>query len=195
MGDVIELAMNVHAGQIRKITEVPYWTHLEAVANYIAGAGGSKDQIAAGWLHDTIEDTEVTYYDILDQFDQNVADLVWSCTDTPGLSGNPRRTAKLKYLNEMHPDDPARLVMQADVLHNFASNVTAYSLYGLPAFKNFGKQEGIIKYYGEKMVVLSDGHWTVLSDQFLSLSEYLESIMPVVTIEKINSAHVFDEYK
>jgi guanosine-3',5'-bis(diphosphate) 3'-pyrophosphohydrolase len=70
-----EYAASAHQGQMRKSGE-PYLVHLVATALYLAALRMDVTSIAAGLLHDTIEDTEVTYADLEDEFGRAVARIV-----------------------------------------------------------------------------------------------------------------------
>ncbi|MGW2545629.1 HD domain-containing protein [Kitasatospora sp. NPDC001574] len=59
LAEVERIARSAHAGQTDKNGH-PYTEHLAAVANGVAVRGGSDEQIAAGWLHDAIEDDALT---------------------------------------------------------------------------------------------------------------------------------------
>ena len=58
----LSLALEAHAGQIRKGTEnalglpLPYITHPVAVATLVQRYGGNEDQVIAALLHDVLED-------------------------------------------------------------------------------------------------------------------------------------------
>ncbi|HOK10100.1 MAG TPA: HD domain-containing protein [Candidatus Hydrogenedens sp.] len=52
----IDLALMLHKEQKRKGRDIPYITHLLAVASKILEEGGDEDQFIAGLLHDSIED-------------------------------------------------------------------------------------------------------------------------------------------
>jgi hypothetical protein len=76
-----EFARKAHADHKRKFTGEPYWNHLHEVAMTLKAHGATPDVIVAGYLHDTIEDTAVTYFDLVEAFDENVANLVMQVTD------------------------------------------------------------------------------------------------------------------
>ncbi|MER7705368.1 HD domain-containing protein [Kitasatospora sp. NPDC097605] len=59
LAEVERIARNAHAGQTDKNGH-PYTEHLAAVAHGVAARGGSEEQIAAGWLHDAVEDDALT---------------------------------------------------------------------------------------------------------------------------------------
>ena len=84
-------ATQAHAGQKRKYTGDDYIVHPIAVAKLVADNGGTENQIMAALLHDTIEDTGVTYGDVRRAFGKEVAGLVLELTD--------------EFTTEMYPDD------------------------------------------------------------------------------------------
>lgn len=57
------LAVSAHAGQVDKLG-APYIGHPTRVAAHAKALGGSPEAIAAAWLHDVIEDCDVTAEDL-----------------------------------------------------------------------------------------------------------------------------------
>lgn len=113
--------MAAHGGQTRKGTDIPYVSHLLAVASLVLEAGGDEDMAIAGLLHDTIEDTAVTAEDITSRFGPRVASIVEGCTDTDETPKPPWRPRKERYLAHLRsPETPAEVlvVSRADKLHN-----------------------------------------------------------------------------
>ncbi|WP_315740062.1 HD domain-containing protein [Bradyrhizobium sp. SZCCHNR1093] len=76
-----DFAKHAHGAQLRKYTAVPYWHHLEEVANILLRHTANPQLVAAGWLHDTLEDTTTTFRQLVDEFDQTIAELVLEVTD------------------------------------------------------------------------------------------------------------------
>ena len=70
-----EVAGSAHANQVRKSGE-PYIVHPLYVAIILADLEMDKETIAAGLLHDVIEDTEWTNEDVTEEFGIDVAHLV-----------------------------------------------------------------------------------------------------------------------
>lgn len=70
-----EFAAEAHAGQMRKSGE-PYLVHLVATALYLACLRLDITSIAAGLLHDTLEDTDVREEDLEREFGRAVARIV-----------------------------------------------------------------------------------------------------------------------
>lgn len=77
----MQFARFAHAGQRRKYTGSPYADHLAEVAGIVATIDHSEDMIAVAWLHDTVEDTDVTLGEIELEFGTLVAIGVSGLTD------------------------------------------------------------------------------------------------------------------
>jgi (p)ppGpp synthase/HD superfamily hydrolase len=129
----VSLAREIHHGQTRKGTDIPYLSHLLAVAGLLMEHRATEDQVIAGLLHDAIEDATTLHGApvtgehiealIRDSFGDDVADIVLDCSDaTADGSGTkpPWRARKEKYLAHLAEDasDHAVLVSLADKVHN-----------------------------------------------------------------------------
>src|SRR6201989_1186957 len=99
VSEAAELAARRHNGMARKGRgSEPYINHLAEVANLLSTAtdGADAELIAAGWLHDTIEDTETTREELAQKFSARVASLVVECTDDMSLPKAVRRQKKIE---------------------------------------------------------------------------------------------------
>ncbi|MCA9915384.1 MAG: bifunctional (p)ppGpp synthetase/guanosine-3',5'-bis(diphosphate) 3'-pyrophosphohydrolase, partial [Anaerolineae bacterium] len=126
-------AQDAHKEQTRKSGE-PYFTHCVAVAGILAEMKLDPEAIAAGLLHDVIEDTPVTEDEIRSEFGATVARLVVGVTKLTklpiqqiGLKSDNHRAARVvnkemeyfrKMLLAMGDDVRVVLVKLADRLHN-----------------------------------------------------------------------------
>jgi (p)ppGpp synthase/HD superfamily hydrolase len=83
-GEALPYAARVHRHQRRKGTQVPYATHLLAVAAIVGENGGTEDEVVAALLHDAPEDQggEARLEDIRKRFGEEVAGIVAGNTDT-----------------------------------------------------------------------------------------------------------------
>ena len=110
-----------HSGQTRSSGE-PYITHPVAVAKILAEQGLDLETLLAAILHDTIEDTELTWDDIAGQFGPAVAELVDGVTKLDKLQFRDRQEANAesfrKMLLAMSRDLRVILIKLADRLHN-----------------------------------------------------------------------------
>src|SRR5437660_3390372 len=98
VSEAAELAAHRHSGMARKGRgNEPYINHLAEVANLLSAAtdGADAELVAAGWLHDTMEDTETTREELARQFSERVASLVVECTDDMSLSKTERRRRQI----------------------------------------------------------------------------------------------------
>lgn len=108
-----------HAKHVRKYDGRPYYEHLFEVANLIDAAGGSYVEVAAGYLHDTVEDVGVTYEELVNEFGEDVADVVMMVTDVSKPEDGNRKTRKAidrEHLSKA--DGRGRTVKLADIISN-----------------------------------------------------------------------------
>lgn len=85
-------AYGAHAGQ--KYGDEPYGAHLRKVFLVLQHFGVLGDTLlAAAYLHDTLEDTNVEYKELEWFFGKDVADLVLAVTDRPGRNRKERHAA------------------------------------------------------------------------------------------------------
>ncbi|MFA6331272.1 MAG: HD domain-containing protein [Clostridia bacterium] len=87
-----------HKDQFRKGTNVPYIMHLFEVAQILTANGASDNVICAGILHDTLEDTTTHIEDIVENFGQEIADLVASESENKALSWEERKQYTIDHL-------------------------------------------------------------------------------------------------
>src|SRR4029079_8127506 len=116
----------VHGGQVRKQTSIPYVAHLLAVAATVIEYGGSEDMAIAGLLHDAVEDQggEPRLRDIRNRFGDRVADIVRACSDSvvnsaTGAQKEDWRIRKTRYIEHLGTvDQETLLVSLCDKTHN-----------------------------------------------------------------------------
>lgn len=132
-----------HKDQYRKGEEkIPYVTHLVAVAEILAKYTYDESIICAGLLHDTIEDTSVTYEQIESQFGSKIATIVRDVSeDTSNKEGNEKgswRERKEGYINHLKvATQEALMVCAADKIHNLRSMIEGYQRDGKAFFEAF----------------------------------------------------------
>lgn len=72
----------------------PVIIHISEVADYVQEHGGTDDMIAAAWLHDIVEDTDVTLAQIEEWFGPSISSLVDGLTDPPHFEPLPLEQRK-----------------------------------------------------------------------------------------------------
>jgi (p)ppGpp synthase/HD superfamily hydrolase len=94
--DALAFADQRHAGQMREIGDLPFVTHPIEVACLLHESGYSDEVVAAGVLHDVLEDTDAQRGDIEQRFGRGVAELVGALTDDPSIEDDAERKAALR---------------------------------------------------------------------------------------------------
>lgn len=117
-------AAGAHAaiGQKRKYVNEDYIEHPSRVAALVEHVLPFPNVIAAAWLHDVVEDTEVTLKQIRYLFGFEIEDLVEQLTDVSQRSdGNRavRRAIDLEHTSRASPD--AKTIKLADLIDNTSS--------------------------------------------------------------------------
>lgn len=114
-------ALELHQGQYRASGE-PYIAHPVAVAGLLRDLGGSSVMIAAGFLHDVVEDTDITLEEIESRFGVEVRRLVEGVTKLSkfNFSSKTERQAEnfRRMFLAMAADIRVIVVKLADRLHN-----------------------------------------------------------------------------
>jgi guanosine-3',5'-bis(diphosphate) 3'-pyrophosphohydrolase len=124
VSEAAELAARRHSGMARKGRgNEPYINHLTEVANLLSAAtdGADAELVAAGWLHDAIEDTETTREELAKKFSERIASLVVECTDDMSLPKAERR--RLQVINASHKSPSAKLIKIADKVSNIHARI------------------------------------------------------------------------
>ncbi len=116
-----EFSQKHHAGQSRASGE-PYLIHPLEVANVLADMKMDPVSIAAGLLHDSVEDTSVTTVEIRQEFGEQVAHIVEGVTKISKIDFSSTEEAEAENLRKMMLAmvDDIRVIMikLADRLHN-----------------------------------------------------------------------------
>jgi GTP diphosphokinase / guanosine-3',5'-bis(diphosphate) 3'-diphosphatase len=116
-----EFAYRLHEGQYRASGD-PYIAHPVAVAGLLRELGGSAPMIASGFLHDVVEDTEVTAEDIEQRFGAEVRRLVESVTKLSSFQFSSKTERQAENFRRMFlamaQDIRVIVVKLADRLHN-----------------------------------------------------------------------------
>jgi len=113
-------AKKKHSGMMRKDGTTSYSKHLEDVINRLKSLGVIDQELfCAGWLHDTIEDTDTSFDDLYDQFGSRVAVLVSTLSKNMSLRRKKREQEYIKQLKEASFD--AKLIKLCDISANLSA--------------------------------------------------------------------------
>ena len=101
-----------HGGQLDDCDQ-PYINHPIAVAVIVSGITKDEEVISSAYLHDVIEDTDVTYAMLLEEFGYRIADLVNEVTH------EGQKDEKGFFFPRLHSTE-AIMIKLADRLHNLS---------------------------------------------------------------------------
>ena len=111
-----------HTGQLRKDGKTPYFEHPASVSLILAELEMDEETIIAALLHDTVEDTSVSFDDVKTRFGLEVAKLVDGVTKLAVINYETKQERQVENLRKMFlamaSDIRVILIKLADRLHN-----------------------------------------------------------------------------
>lgn len=141
----LQFAADAHRGGVRKGTEKPYILHPLEVLQILASMDADTNLMAAGLLHDTLEDTAVTLLDIYDAFGTDVAALVNAHTEDK---------SRVWYLRKLHTADQIagaqfreKLLVLADKVANLRNMYTDLTRNGEALWDRFNAPRHLQAWY------------------------------------------------
>lgn len=140
-------AIQAHMGQIRKSEpDKPMIVHPISVGQLLESFGYDDNVVAAGFLHDVVEDTKYTIKDIEREFGKDIATLVMGASEPDkSLSWEDRKkhtieeTKKLPFRN--------KLVICADKINNLEDLFLKFEKNGNRDFSAFKRGEEYQRWY------------------------------------------------
>lgn len=160
--EAIIFASKVHKHQKRKGKDQPYISHPMAVGLILARVTDDPNVIAAGILHDTIEDASpygsITKEIIEDIFGEKVAEMVNDVTEQDkSLPWAVRKQQAVEHISQMGRD--SLMVKSADVLHNLRDQIADYEVEGEEMFKKFNAPKSAQLQRYEKLLTALKTEW------------------------------------
>lgn len=148
----LSFAAELHRDHYRKRTEIPYVSHLLAVASLALEHGADQDEAIAALLHDAQEDRggKPTTDTIEILFGARVATIVRGCSDTDDKEHeDPWDIRKRDYLEKLKTASPSvRLVSACDKVHNARAILADLRVIGDDLWPRFnGGKDGSLRYY------------------------------------------------
>lgn len=141
----LDRATQLHEGQMRKGSAVPYIIHPISVAHILDQYTEDEDIVCAGLLHDVLEDVPAyTARDMEREFGKRVAEIVTELTEAENFTLNDEglrdtwQKRKNAYLHQLQQaSDGAVMVACADKIHNLWSMMEIYEEKGEAMWKHF----------------------------------------------------------
>ena len=171
-------AANAHAGQHRKKTTIPYFTHIITTMNYAMKLTKDIEVLQAAILHDTVEDTWVTFEDLRKVFGDRVVELVAGETENKrhnlpaSETWELRKRETIEHLNSKSLD--VKVIVLADKTANLESIVKEKKYLGERVWDKFNqtdkrKHEWYFRAIREKLPELNDTSVMKLYDEYLEI--------------------------
>ena len=166
-------AAKKHASQLRKGTNTPYIVHPLGVMESLMFADASENAIVAGILHDTLEDTNTTYEELVKNFGARVADIVVGASESdksqPWQIRKEHTITALRRCNDMD----VLAVVFADKLNNISSIYRDWQHIGDDVWKRFNCDcDSQMWYYGEICKIARERHESVSEPARTMMREY-----------------------
>lgn len=146
LDEAIKFATDAHAGQKRKLVDLPYILHPLEAATIVANLTSDEDVICAAVLHDVVEDTPHNLAEIKEKFGEKVASLVGAETEdkrdylSPEATWRIRKEETLAHLRQTD-DKNVKILWLGDKLSNARSMLNAYLRIGDEIWKVFHESD------------------------------------------------------
>ena len=169
-------AIRAHMGQVRKSEpDKPMIIHPIGVGCLLESYGYDDGVVAAGYLHDVVEDTKYTIDDIFQEFGSDIAELVMGASEADkSLSWEERKEISIQEIKDL----PLRnkLVVCADKINNLEDLYLKFEKSGERDFSEFKRGEEKQRWYYtsvyESLIVGEDPNL----DIFLQLKDILDKV-------------------
>lgn len=178
--EALVYATELHSGQNRKRSRVPYIAHLLGVTSLVMEDGGDEDEAIAALLHDAVEDQGglKTLDAIRERFGERVAEIVSACTDSFTDPKPPWRERKESFLEILQTADASvQRVSLADKVYNARTTLRDIRLEGPAAWNKFKQgRQGALWYYHAIIDTLEARNHSYLLVELKEIVQELERI-------------------
>jgi (p)ppGpp synthase/HD superfamily hydrolase len=184
----VGFAVQAHAGQQRKSGDMPYIAHLVGVAMILLEMGCPATIVAAGLLHDVVEDTSATLHQLQTEFGSDVAAIVAGCTEPSGLTWEERKLNAIARFRDASL--PVKLVVAADKYHNLYHMQRNREKVGENVWQRFSRGSGQQAWYYRSVVesLMLNNAYTVEYPIFAELSDVVEVLFDGIVSQPPTSA-------
>ncbi len=178
----LKIAVEAHKNQVRKHDKSPYISHPIMVGRILEQAGFSEEVVAAGLIHDVLEDTDVNEAFLREQLGDEVVDIVTAVSedqtvDWRSIEGGWEKVKQMYIETVAASNEKVWAVSVADKIHNAESLINYHHLVGNSAWQVFnrGKEKKI--WFEKSLFKALKEKWThPLLDTYGLLITKLESL-------------------
>ncbi len=169
------LALRAHEGQMRKDAPTPYIVHPVRVAILLARYGLSDTVVAAGLVHDVVEDTSLSLEDVRRELGEEVAAIVAPVTHDDTLSWDDKKKAYIEAVRAA--SEGAKAVSVADKIANAESLIAAHEREGSAVWLHFNAGREKKLWFEESMLAMLQESWPhPLVDAYAQLVEQMKEL-------------------
>ena len=170
----VKFAVEAHQGTERRGKSYPYIIHPMEAASIVATITSDQEMLAAAILHDTVEDTDVTFEQLREQFGDRVAELVHRETGPLDnrFTWHEKKAIQIKQLVNASYD--SKVVALGDKLSNMRGIAWDYRKIGDEVWKLFHAPNGktdVEWYYRSLGKALSELSDTLAYQEYVGLLE------------------------
>lgn len=171
----LRLAVDAHQGQVRKSDGSPYIVHPMMVALILQEHGFTDAVVAAGLVHDVLEDTPVTEAELCELLGDEVTDYVTAVSEDTSLKWEER---KERYTDAVAAaPEGAKAVCIADKVHNAQSVINDYQAKGAAVWEVFNRGKEKKLWFEELVYAKVSATWEhPLLDQYRILIDTLHTL-------------------
>ena len=143
----LEFAIKAHNGQIRKgEPDKPEFFHVLDVGNILKENGFDENVVAAGYLHDVVEDTKYTLEEVKKEFGDDIASLVEGASEPDkSLTWEERKKHTIENIKKL--DLRHKAIVCADKISNLEDLYYVFGKTGVKDFSNFNRGYDKQKWY------------------------------------------------
>ena len=146
LNDAIVYAVVMHRLGMRKGTTMPYIVHPLEVMHILEVMTGDKHLMAAGVLHDVVEDTDATIENVYAKFGEDVGALVEGHTEMH--KEDPWEKRKQEALAHLaQAEEREQMLVLADKLANVRAIARDYARYGENLWQRFKRGKDVQSWY------------------------------------------------
>lgn len=132
-------ALKAHEGVYRKGGRVPYSCHPMEVAFLVSEMTTDEEVIAAAYLHDILEDTNVSKEEIEQNFGKRVLGLVEAESENKAFSWYERKQTTITHLKGASKE--VQIIALADKLSNMRDTAQDYLAFGDQIWNKFNEKD------------------------------------------------------
>ncbi len=152
------IMLEAHAGQKRKTDDSPYVVHPIMTAIKLAKHKFPDEVIAAGLLHDVLEDTKYPAAKIKKELGDKVLKIVQTVSEDKSLPSWEER--KLKYIARVKAgNSAAKAVSIADKIHNLESILAGHRTMGAKIWNKFTRGKNKKIWLESQMLKMFKSNW------------------------------------